>query len=183
MACCTGMGSVSNLCNLCCKSVGKSVHWGHCEPKTTSGIDMHDPGALDDAAVVWPHNDNYPLPSTDTFRMVPVHGSCCVGLGSSGSTGLHLNLALTINLIPPGNSSINVGGGWQNCCCYSKKVQLFELKSTQANEKDTGKEGGIPGPTKKYAVSCQPLPAKGIARQWSQTTTNCTNWGNPGQNR
>jgi len=110
MACCTGMDSVLNLHNLCCKSVGKLVHWGHCKPKTTSGIDMHDPRALDDAAVVWPHNDNYPLP-TDTFRTVLVHGSCCVGLGSSGSTGLHLNLALTINLIPPGNSSINVGGG------------------------------------------------------------------------
>jgi len=105
------MDSVSNLGNLGCRSVGKLVHWGHCEPTTTSGIDMHDPRALDDATVVWPHNDNYALLSTNTFRMVPVHGSCHVGLGSSGSTGLHLDLALTINLIPPSNPSINVGGG------------------------------------------------------------------------
>ncbi len=146
MACCTGMDSVLNLCNLCCKSVGKLVHWGHCKPKTTSGIDMHDPGALDDATVVWPHNDNYPLLSTDAFRMVPVHGSCCVGLGSSGSTGLHLNLALTINLIPPGNSSINVGGGAagqlmvdgktaaaiQRKCNYLSRNQCKRMKRTQA---------------------------------------------------
>jgi len=105
------MDLVSILHNLGCRSAGKSMHWGHGKPTTTSGIDMHDPGALDDATVVWPHNDNCPLLSTDFYRMVLVHGSCHVGLGSSGSHGLHLDLALTINLIPPSNLSINVGGG------------------------------------------------------------------------
>jgi len=92
-----------------CASAGKSVHQGHVKSNTMIGIDMLDPGALDDAAVVWPHNDNCPLPSTD-FRMMPVHGNCHVGLGSSGSTDLHLNLTLSITPCSPVNNNNCVGG-------------------------------------------------------------------------
>ncbi len=71
---------------------------------------MLDLGALDATTVVWPHNDNCPLLSTNAFRMVLVHGSWHVGLGSSSSTDLHLNLALSISLGSPGNNNSSVSG-------------------------------------------------------------------------
>jgi len=110
IACCTRMATLCPSHNLECKSAGKSVHQGHVKSKTTSGIDMLDLGALDATTVVWPHNDNCPLLSTNAFRMVLVHGSWHVGLGSSSSTDLHLNLALSISLGSPGNNNSSVSG-------------------------------------------------------------------------
>jgi len=69
-----------------CKFVGKSVNWGLVKSKTASGTDMLDLGTLDDAAAVWPCNEDCPLPSTDAFRTVPVHGGSHAWLGDSGST-------------------------------------------------------------------------------------------------
>jgi len=109
-ACCTRMATHCPSHNLECKSAGKSVHQGHVKSNTTSGIDMLDPGALDDDAVVWPHNDNCPLPSTNFYRTVLAYGSCHVGWGSSGSTDLHLNLTLSITQCSPVNNNICVGG-------------------------------------------------------------------------
>jgi len=60
----------------------------------------------DDAVVVCPHNDNYPIPSNNAFRMVPVHGSWHVGKGNNGSTDLHLDLALSINLDTLGTAAL-----------------------------------------------------------------------------
>ncbi len=85
------LGITKTLASNSCRLVGKSVSTGHDKSYTIYGKDMLVPVALDDAAVVCPHNDNYPLPSTDAFRMVLVHGSCLVGLGSSGSTDLCVN--------------------------------------------------------------------------------------------
>ena len=85
------------------------MHQGLVKSNTISGIDMLDSGALDDAAVVLPHTGNYPIPSTDAFRTVPVEGSCHVGLGSSGSNDPRLDLALSVTLHSPGNNSITVG--------------------------------------------------------------------------
>jgi len=72
--------------NVECRSVGKSVLWGLVKSETASGTGMLDLGALDDTVVVWPDTANFPKPSTDAFRTVPVEGNWYVGLGSSGST-------------------------------------------------------------------------------------------------
>jgi len=85
------LGITKTLASNLCRLVGKSVSTGHDKSYTIYGKDMLVPVALDDTAVVCPHNDNYPLPSTNVFRMVPVHASCLVGLGSSGSTDLCVN--------------------------------------------------------------------------------------------
>jgi len=48
------------------------VSFGLDKSYAAKGKDMLDLMTLDDAAVVSPHNGNYPLPRTDAFRTVPV---------------------------------------------------------------------------------------------------------------
>jgi len=85
-----GVGRSYQSENMLCSSVGKSVSLGLDKSYAAKGKDMQDLMAFDDAAVVLPHNGNYPLPCTDAFRTVPVIGSCHVGLGFSGSTELQV---------------------------------------------------------------------------------------------
>ncbi len=85
-----GLGNTMSLVTDVCGLAGKSVFTGHVKSYTPSSKDMLDPVALNDSAVVWPHNGDYPLPSTN-FGMVLVHGSCHAGSGSSGSTDLLVN--------------------------------------------------------------------------------------------
>ena len=92
------LGKTVTLATDYCGLAGKSVISGHVKSYTKSGKDMLVPVSLDNATVVRPHNDNYPLPSTD-FGMVLVHGSCRVGLGSSGSTDLQVRKTIGGNIV------------------------------------------------------------------------------------
>jgi len=92
------------------RSVGKSVHQGLVKSKTASGMGMLDLGALNDTVVVWPDNANFPKPSTNALRTVPVEGNWYVRLGSSGSTDDNGDQKLAWKTYPPNDD----GGTMEN---------------------------------------------------------------------